>query len=106
MERVGGDLEFLQEIAGLALSDCPKLLGQIRSALSAGDATGVEKAAHTLKGCVSNFGARSAREAALQLEKIGRAGELQRAGEACTALEVEMQRFEQALMALAREVGQ
>ena len=106
MERVGGDREFLQEIAGLALADCPKLLEQIRAALSSGDATSLEKAAHTLKGCVSNFGARRAREAALELEKIGRAGELQRAGDACSALELEMQRFEQALMALAREVGQ
>jgi HPt (histidine-containing phosphotransfer) domain-containing protein len=102
LERVGGDLEFLQEIAALALEDCPRLMAEIRSAVSHGDATSLHHAAHTLKGCVANFGANAAREAAFRLEKLGRSGDLQSAPSACQALESAMQSFESALGALAR----
>jgi HPt (histidine-containing phosphotransfer) domain-containing protein len=106
LERVGGDVEFLQEIAGLVAEDCPKLLTQIRSAISTGDPAAVEHAAHTLKGSVSNFGAEPARQAALRLEMLGRSGDLAQAPEACSVLEQEVQRFTHALTALARQLGQ
>jgi HPt (histidine-containing phosphotransfer) domain-containing protein len=106
LERVGGDVEFLQEIAGLFAEDCPKLLTQIRSAVSTGDPVALEHAAHTLKGSVSNFGAEPARQAALRVEMLGRNGDLAQAPEACSALEMEMQRFTAALTALARQLGQ
>jgi HPt (histidine-containing phosphotransfer) domain-containing protein len=104
MDRVGGDVEFLQEIAGLFQEDCPKLMGEIRAAVSAGDPHGLERAAHTLKGSVSNFGAEMARLAAFRLESMGRAGDLSPAGEAYAALEAEIARFNQALVALSAEL--
>jgi two-component system, sensor histidine kinase and response regulator len=105
LERVGGDVEFLQELAGLFAEDCPKLLTEIRSAIASGDARGLEHAAHTLKGSVSNFAAEPAREAAYRLEMLGRNGNLMPAPEACFALEYEIERFTDALNALARQLG-
>jgi two-component system sensor histidine kinase/response regulator len=105
LERVGGDTEFLQEIAGLFAEDCPKLITEIRSAISSGNPVALERAAHTLKGSVSNFGAEPAREAALRLEVLGRNGDLQTAPEACALLEEEVQRFTQALTALADQLN-
>jgi two-component system, sensor histidine kinase and response regulator len=105
LDRVGGDIEFLQEIAGLFLQDCPKLLAQIRTAVSGGDARTLEYAAHTLKGSVANFGADAAREAAFRLEALGRAGDMKPAPDAYSILEQEIQRFTQELGTLSRELG-
>lgn len=98
-------MEFLQEIAGLFLEDCPRLLAEIRTAVTGGDARSLEYAAHTLKGSVANFGAEAAGEAAFLLETLGRAGDLKPATEAYSALEQEIQRFTQALGALSEELA-
>jgi two-component system sensor histidine kinase/response regulator len=76
LSRVGGDIELLREIAVLFLDDYPKLLGELREAVESGDAKRVERAAHGLKGSVSNFGARPAVDAALELETMGRTQKL------------------------------
>ena len=106
LDRLGGDIELFGEITGLFIEDCPKLLSQIRSAVSGGNARALEQAAHTLKGCVANFGADAAYQAALRLERMGRAGELHDASGACSELEAEVGRFQQALQALARQLMQ
>jgi len=105
LDRVGGDIEFLQEIAGLFLEDCPKLLAQIRTAVSGGDARTLENAAHTLKGSVANFGAEAARDAAFRLEALGRSGDMKPAPDAYSVLEQEIQRFTQELGRLSQELG-
>jgi two-component system sensor histidine kinase/response regulator len=105
MERLGGDVELFHEITGLFREDSPKLLADIRSAVHDADAIALERAAHTLKGCVANFGAQAVVRAALSLERMGRARELEAAGSACETLEAEITRFQQALEALARELA-
>ena len=72
LSRVGGDAELLKEIAVLFLDDYPKALAEIRDALARGDARGVERSAHGLKGSVANFGAHSAVDAARIIEELGR----------------------------------
>jgi HPt (histidine-containing phosphotransfer) domain-containing protein len=76
LSRVGGDTELLKEIAELFLDDYPKSLLELRQAIAAGDPKRVERSAHGLKGSVSNFGARPAVDAALQLETMGRTQKL------------------------------
>jgi HPt (histidine-containing phosphotransfer) domain-containing protein len=71
LSRVGGDVELLREIAVLFLEDYPKALEEIRDALARGDARGVERSAHGLKGSVANFGADQAVDAARQIEEMG-----------------------------------
>lgn len=104
MDRLGGDVDFLNELAGLFMDDCPKLMTEIKKAVDVQDATALERSAHTLKGSVSNFGAERARLAALELETMGRARSLNSAEDAYRTLESEIEVFQQALGALAEEL--
>jgi two-component system, sensor histidine kinase and response regulator len=76
LSRVGGDAQLLKEIAVLFLEDYPKMMDRLREAAARGDAKSVERTAHGLKGSVANFGAKSAVDAALALEGMGRAQQL------------------------------
>jgi two-component system, sensor histidine kinase and response regulator len=76
LERIGGDRQLLGEIAGLFLQEYPELLGTMRMALASGDAKELERAAHSLKGSASNFGAYACVEAALDLERQARGQDL------------------------------
>ncbi len=82
LERLGGDEELLQEVAQLFLDEYPTLMSEIQQAVAAGNARRLERAAHSLKGSVANFGADVAVQAALALEKIGRSGDLTGVGPA------------------------
>lgn len=88
LSRVGGDAELLKEIAILFLADYPKSMNELRQAAEAGDARRVERTAHGLKGSVSNFGARPAVEAAMELETMGRAQELAEVEQVLRTLEL------------------
>ncbi len=87
LDRIGGDEELLREIAELFLAEYPTLIQDIRVALKNGDAAGLERSAHSLKGSVANFEARSAVDAAFRLETMGRARNLDRAPSAFAELE-------------------
>ena len=87
LERVGGDCELLQEMAQLFLEEYPSQLDAVRAAVRARDAKALERSAHSLKGSVGNFGAAAAQDAALQLEMLGRRGELQQVEQAFRSLE-------------------
>jgi two-component system sensor histidine kinase/response regulator len=87
LQRVCGSLALLRELAGLFLEVSPKWMGEIRQALLAGDAAGLSRAAHTLRGSVSSFGARPSEEAAQRLEALARAGDLRAAAEGVRVLE-------------------
>lgn len=76
LERLGGDEELLQEVAQLFLEEYPTLMSEMRSAAQGGDAHRLERAAHSLKGSIANFGVEPAVQAALNVENIGRSGDL------------------------------
>lgn len=87
LDRVGGDEELLQELCQIFISEYPKLLEKVREAIVAGNAEGVQRAAHSLKGEVSYLGAPNATETARLLEDMGRAKDLSRAPETLISLE-------------------
>lgn len=101
LDRVGGDTDLLRDITAIFLSEYPALVHEIREAVMASDAKRLERAAHSLKGSVSNFGAQAATQAAYQLEVIGRRGELQEAGMALKELLEEFEQLEPVLESLA-----
>ena len=105
LEKVGGDEELFLELVGVFLDHCPGVMASIRDALASNDADAVCQAAHRLKGSVGTLSARGAFEAALDLENIGREGDLSAAGEALAALEREMKRLESELTALRDNGG-
>ncbi len=101
LERLGGDEELLQEVAVLFLEEYPTLMGEIRAALDANNPNQVERAAHSLKGSVSNFGSEAACQAALTLEMLGRANDLSSAEASYTNLVQVMESIHPELVALA-----
>ncbi len=104
LERVAGDRSLLLEIARLFEGECPKLMTGIQDALKRGDAHGIERLAHTLKGSSANLGGHGTSRAALELEQSARAGDLPRAQEILEILEKEIALLQQALAALFSEV--
>ena len=84
MTRVGGDREVFAELCDIFLDDAPKRLALIREALRAGDARGVQAAAHTYRGAASVFGADDIVSVARTLEAAAADGDL-RNGEALLA---------------------
>jgi protein-histidine pros-kinase len=70
LERTGGDVELLRELAGVFCSDCPRLLAHVRTALDARDGKRLKEAAHALKGAVGVFDPAGAYETALALETL------------------------------------
>jgi PAS domain S-box-containing protein len=93
MVRFDGDTTLLQEATELFRHGYPKLMSQLREAISHDDAEAVERTAHTIKGSVGNFGGTAAVEAAMRLEKMAHARDLRHAPEACDALEWEIERL-------------
>ncbi|ATQ78833.1 hybrid sensor histidine kinase/response regulator [Massilia violaceinigra] len=58
--RLDGDRELLHELAALFISDGPQLFDALDQALAAGDTGTAQRAAHSLRGVLVNFGARRA----------------------------------------------
>jgi two-component system, sensor histidine kinase and response regulator len=73
LARVEGNRELLAELMDIFRTEYPRLLTNLRQKVEAGDARGVEEAAHAIKGTVSNFAAPAAWEAARVLEAMGQA---------------------------------
>ena len=101
LARFEGEAELLRDVVNLYLDDCPKLLDGIRGALERGDAHGLERAAHKLKGTVANFSARASYDAALRLEVMGRDGNLEQAREALGQLESALEQLRPVLLKLS-----
>jgi HPt (histidine-containing phosphotransfer) domain-containing protein len=78
-----------------------KILAEIRDGLSAGDARVVERGAHRMKGSLGTLAARAARDAASELEALGRAGTLAQAAGALATLERALARLNVDLDAVA-----
>lgn len=103
LSQVEGDISLLKELTGLFLEDCPNLMAELQDAVACGDAEGIERLAHTLKGSVGNFGAKGASEAALRLQQIGKSGDVSNASELYVALDAEIKRVMAELNALITE---
>jgi HPt (histidine-containing phosphotransfer) domain-containing protein len=86
LDRVDNDLGFLAETVEMLAADAPPLLDELAGAVEARDAAAVGRLAHSLKGMISNFCAPAAQGAALDLERLGKAGDLSGAGPALLAL--------------------
>ncbi len=94
LESVDGDKELLAEMAELFLQDSSRLVDEIEQAIERGDSSAVHHSAHTLKGSVANFAAERARALSLQLELMGRAGNLSGARERFAQLAAEIRLVE------------
>lgn len=100
LKRVGGDDALLKEIAGLFLEHQRDWIVELREAAECGDVKKIERTAHSLKGSVANFGARSAVEASVNLENAARSSDLLGVSAAVAALELALETLCQDLASL------
>lgn len=66
------DPAFLRELIELFLQDIPQRIEELEQSLAKGDAALLTRAAHTIKGSCSNFGAAGLAEVALKMEHQGK----------------------------------
>jgi CheY-like chemotaxis protein len=103
-ERLQDDVQILGDIAQIFLDDAPNQINEIRAAIAANDAGGVERAAHALKGAALALCATPLAETARRLEFQGRSAELADASRNFETLEAEWARLEPELKSLCTEV--
>jgi two-component system, sensor histidine kinase and response regulator len=103
LNQLEGDEELLLEIIDIFFADSPLLLQQVVDAAASQDGVGLARAAHKLKGTVSVFGSRSATEAVLVLETMGRVNDWGHADEALARLKQVVQALDKALGKLRRK---
>lgn len=92
LDRIGHDAELLQEVIELFYNEYPSHIQKIRTALAEENGEQVAKAAHTLKGSISNFACPAAFEAVYQLELTGKHNQLDQTE---AAIEIVDQRVQQ-----------
>lgn len=68
--------EFLRELIDIFLSDTPRRIDEIASALTAGNGSVLSRAAHSIKGSSGNFGATRLATMAQAIESHGKLSEL------------------------------
>jgi HPt (histidine-containing phosphotransfer) domain-containing protein len=92
-----GGAEFLKELVDIYLQDTPERLTELELALARQDAPTVTRAAHTIKGSSSNFGAQELARLAQEIELAGKAANLTAAASAAPGLKAEYARVAEAL---------
>jgi len=102
LNYVGGDRALLDELLGIFVEDAPVRMDAIRKAIVAGEAPELTREAHTLKGSLKVIGAITAAGLAQGLEAVARDGNMSEADKLSSALEREMDRLMQSLLAAKR----
>jgi two-component system sensor histidine kinase/response regulator len=90
LDGLDGNRRLLRDLVRLFRADYPRRLAEISEAIGRNDPHALEKAAHTLKGSIGNFGAKKAFATAKELEFAGKEKDLLRAGKLVRAMESEL----------------
>ncbi len=93
LDRVGEDQALVDELLKIFRESLPQWLEQIQRALQAGEGKELAEAAHALKGASANISAREIFRLALDLEQLGRRGDLATAPEVYQRLQEAVDRF-------------
>ena len=93
LERLEGDRELFEELVQVFKTECPRIMKEIRRAISSHDLADLEHHAHALKGSSANLGASSVSQTAFDLEKMARSADIGRAGDLLNLLEREVDRL-------------
>ena len=97
LDRVGGDEEFLSELADIFATACPMLLESLDDSVAAKHSSSLADTAQLLGRAAANLAASRVAEAALVVETMARRGDFDHIGSACHALRQEAQRLLDAL---------
>lgn len=77
LKRLGGSVELFKELIKIFNTDGPVLLNQMAVMINDQDTAAVQRAAHSLKGLMSNFGATDCCQMAQQIETSCKVGDLE-----------------------------
>lgn len=103
LDSVGGDEEFLSELAGVFSLACPILLKNLQDSVAAKNSFPLANTAQLLGRAAGNLGATRVAEAALVVETMARRSHIEDIGSACQVLRQEAQRFLNTLGDFKRE---
>jgi len=103
-EMVGGDVEFIAELANTFLVEAPRMLSNMRQALESKDATLLHRAAHSLKSSSAEFGAMALSGSCRELEKMSRNGVFSGVDELLGRAESEYDQVKVALEAMCQNL--
>lgn len=104
LEIAAGDMEFLKQLVDIFAETAPALLDGIERHLGARESEGAYRAAHQLKGSISNFGAEPARLLAARIEELGFNGQFAEASALMDELRGKLDELLVALRALVQEL--
>ena len=93
LARLAGDVELARQLAGVFVSECPRMMTEVRAAVEQGSADGVRRAAHALKGSLLNFVDTGPSVMACDLERMGRDNHLEGAPATLVRLERDVSRL-------------
>jgi CheY-like chemotaxis protein/HPt (histidine-containing phosphotransfer) domain-containing protein len=97
MSMLMDDEDLARTVGATFLDDIPRQIAALRDYLEAGDATGAERQAHTIKGASANVGGQALRAVAFEMEKAARAGDLSATRGYMPELEAQFDRLKQAM---------
>ena len=92
---------FLRELIDIYLQDAPQRLTELEAALAKSDGSSVIRAAHTIKGSSSNFGATALARLAQEIEAHGKSANFSAIAAGLPAFKGELARVSAALQQLA-----
>lgn len=90
LEQIGGSKELLREMIVIFRMVYPDDIRNIDESLRSGDPESVRRAAHRMKGSVSNFGKRKAYRLALEMEEEAKDNDLSNMGRRFIELKTEL----------------
>jgi HPt (histidine-containing phosphotransfer) domain-containing protein len=93
LERVAHSEETLIELVEIFLEQWPQVMDEIEQSVAREDPQTLRRAAHTLKGSASIFGARAVADASERLSDMGKNDRLDGADDALRDLQDEMDRL-------------
>jgi HPt (histidine-containing phosphotransfer) domain-containing protein len=93
MQRLMGDEDLARVVIAGFLDDIPLQIQKLKDYLEAGDITGAERQAHTIKGASANIGGEALRAIAFEMEKSGKSGDLDAIRKCTSELEVQFERL-------------
>ena len=97
LERLMGDEDLAQTVIAAFLEDIPRQIEALQGYLDAGDAPGAERQVHTIKGASANVGGEALCETAFEMEKAGKAGDLETVKARMAELDKEFGRLKMAM---------
>jgi CheY-like chemotaxis protein/HPt (histidine-containing phosphotransfer) domain-containing protein len=96
-DRLMGDQQLVEEIVSIFLEDTPRRIETLKAYVAAGNATSAGDQAHAIKGAAASIGGEMLRAVAFEMEKAGRAGDVEKVKAIVPLLERGFEQLRQAV---------